>query len=81
MLTLSILSTVIGVPNVRDNLFIDKCSTLDRLGHKSILNEKNFIRGSLGALTTKELKKKYKLFHRFIAYNVIPKKGHYNQVC
>ena len=32
------------------------------------------------ASTTKELKKKYKLFCRFIAYNVILENWHYNQV-
>ena len=80
MLTPSILSSIIGVPNVGDNLFIDKLSTLDRLTHKYMLNEKNSIKGSLGDSTTKELKKKYRLFHTFIAYSVIPKKGHYNQV-
>ena len=31
-------------------------------------------------MNTHDLKMKFPLFHRFIAYNVIPKKGHYNQV-
>ena len=29
---------------------------------------------------TKELKKEFWLFHRYIAHNIIPKAGHYNQV-
>ena len=38
------------------------------------------INGTLGATQTKDLKKEFKLFYRYIAYNIIPKKGHYNQV-
>ena len=29
---------------------------------------------------TKHLKKEFRLFHSYIAYNIIPKAGHYNQV-
>ena len=74
VLTPSILSEIIGVPNARDNIFIDKPNTLDQIEHKRTLNEAISIRGTLGASQTKELKKKYRLFHRFIAYNVISKK-------
>ena len=36
--------------------------------------------GTLGASQIDDLKKEFRLLHRFIAYNVIPQKGHYNQV-
>ena len=35
---------------------------------------------AIGATQIKELKKEFKLFHWYIAYNLIPKKGHYNQM-
>ena len=34
---------------------------------------------ALGA-TNQRAKKEFRLFHRYIAYNIIPKKGHYNEV-
>ena len=43
------------------------------------MNEVISTQGTLEASQTKELKKEFRLFHRIIAYNVIPKKGHYNQ--
>ena len=35
---------------------------------------------ALGATQIKDLKKEFRLLYRYIAYNIIPKKGHYNQV-
>ena len=39
-----------------------------------------FKNGALGATQTKKPKKEFRLFYRYIIYNIIPKKGHYNQV-
>ena len=36
--------------------------------------------GAIGITQTKELKKKFWLFHTYIAYNIILKAEHYNQV-
>ena len=47
---------------------------------KKQINEVISTQGTLGASQTKDLKKEFRLFHRFIAYNVILQKGHYNQV-
>ena len=44
------------------------------------MNEVISKKAALGATQTKDLKKEFRLFHRYIAYNIIPKKGHYNQV-
>ena len=64
-----------------DMIFLDKPGQLDMIipsemyeaGEISIANK-------VAALNTHDLKKKFRLFHRFIAYNIIPKGGHYNQV-
>ena len=58
VLTPSILFNIIGAPNIGDNTFIDKPSTLDMLAHKSMLYKEISIRGSVGASITKEFKKK-----------------------
>ena len=47
---------------------------------RAIMNEKISIKGTIRATQFKDLKKSYRLFHKFIAYNIIPQKGHYNQV-
>ena len=44
------------------------------------MNEVISINRAIGATQTKELKKEFRLFHRYITYNIIPKKRHYNQV-
>ena len=44
------------------------------------MNEKISIKGTIRATQAKDLKKSYRLFHKFIAYNVIPKKEHYNKL-
>ena len=44
------------------------------------MNEVISINGILGVTQTKDLKKEFRLFHRYITYNIISKKGHYNQV-
>ena len=36
--------------------------------------------GAIRVTQTEELKKEFRLFHRCITHNIIPKAGHYNQV-
>ena len=60
-----------------DHIFIDKPSQLDTfIPHKVTLYNEISIRENIGALNVHDLKKKFWLFHRFIAYNVIPEKSH-----
>ena len=77
---LPLCDTIPFIPNTWDNIFIDKPSQLDMFAHKVMLNDEIYVTGFLSESKTAELKKKFRLFHWFIAYNVIPKKGHYNQV-
>ena len=76
----TILSQIIGVPNEGDLIFIDKPSKLKNHVDRAEMNEIVSIHGTVGASQNKELKKEYRLFHKFIAYNVVPKHGHYGQV-
>ena len=46
---------------------------------RKTMNEVISTQGTLGASQTKELKNEFRLFHHFIAYNVILKMGHYSQ--
>ena len=75
MLNSTILSQIIGVPNEGETIFINKSSQLKNYVDRAEMNEKVLINESIGATQTKELNKKYRLFHKFIAYNIIPKHG------
>ena len=44
------------------------------------MNEIIAVNGKIGITQTKHLKKEFRLFHQYIAYNIIPKTGLYNQV-
>ncbi|PSS08295.1 Pentatricopeptide repeat-containing protein [Actinidia chinensis var. chinensis] len=44
------------------------------------MNEVSAVDGKVRVTDTKHLKKEFRLFHRYIAYNIIPKARHYNQV-
>ena len=44
------------------------------------MNEVISVNGALEATQTKELTNEFSLFHRYIAYNIIPNKRRYNQV-
>ena len=44
------------------------------------MNEVIAKNGAIGFTQAKELKKEFKLIHRYIAHNIVSKKGHYNQV-
>ncbi|GFZ18474.1 hypothetical protein Acr_27g0002130 [Actinidia rufa] len=76
----TILSQIIGVPNEGELIFLDRPSQLKNHVNRAEMNEIVSIRGTVGASHHKDLKKEYRLFHKFIAYNVVPQHGHYNQV-
>ena len=76
----TILSEIIGIANVGDYIFISKPSQLDQYVSKKSMNEIIAKNGAIGVTQTKELKKKFRLFHRYIAHNIIFNVGHYNQV-
>ena len=59
---------------------MNKSSQLEKYVQRKTMHEVISTQGKLRALQTNELKKEFRLFHHFIAYNVIPKKGHYNQI-
>ena len=62
----TILSQMINVPNMGDN-FINKPSQWKQYEDRVTMNETISIKETLGATQTKELKTKYRLFHRIIA--------------
>ncbi|GFY95346.1 hypothetical protein Acr_10g0007310 [Actinidia rufa] len=76
----TILSQIIGVPNDGELIFLEKPSQLKNHVNKTEMNETVSIHGTVGASQHKELKKEFRLFHKFISYNVTPKHGHHNQV-
>ena len=66
---------------VRDMIFLEKPSQLDKfIPYEMSVAEEISIANKVGALNTRDLKRKFRLFHRFISYSIIPKGGHYNQV-
>ncbi|GFZ02654.1 hypothetical protein Acr_15g0012620 [Actinidia rufa] len=76
----TVLSQIIGVPNDGELIFLEKPSQLKNHVNKAEMNETVSIHGTVGASQHKELKKEFRLFHKFISYNVTPKHGHHNQV-
>ncbi|GFZ15756.1 hypothetical protein Acr_25g0001650 [Actinidia rufa] len=68
-------------PNDGELIFLEKPSQLKNHVNKAEINETvSSIHGTVGASQHKELKKEFRLFHKFISYNVTPKHGHHNQV-
>ena len=61
-------------------MFIKKPSQLEKYVGRKHMNEVISKNGVIGATQTKELKNELRLFHSYITYNIISKKGHYNQV-
>ncbi|GFZ09227.1 hypothetical protein Acr_20g0010350 [Actinidia rufa] len=61
-------------------IFLEKPSQLKNHVNKAEMNETVSIHGTVGASQHKELKKEFRLFHKFISCNVTPKHGHHNQV-
>ena len=80
MLNPTILSKITRILNTGECIFINKLSQLKKYVQSKHMNEVISTKGTLGASQTNDLKKEFKLFHLFIAYNVIFQKGHYNQV-
>ena len=76
----TILSQIISVPNEGELIFIEKPSQLKNHVNRAEMNDTVSIRGTVGANQHKDLKKEYRLFHRFISYNITPKHGHHDQV-
>ena len=76
----TILSEIIGIPNEGECIFISKPSHLDKYVSKKRMYEVITGEGKTRVTNTKYLRKEFRLFHRYIAYNITPKAGHYNQV-
>ena len=75
-----ILSEITGIANAGECIFISKPSQLDQYVSKKQMNEVIAMNKNIGVTQTKHLKKKFRLFHRYIAYNTILKVGHFNQM-
>ncbi|XP_057488693.1 uncharacterized protein LOC130774654 [Actinidia eriantha] len=80
VLTPTILSEITGITNEGELVFISKPSHLDKYVSKTQLYEVIAIEGVARVTDTKHLKPEFRLFHRYIAHNIIPKAGHYGQV-
>ena len=80
VLTPTILYEIIEIANAGECIFINKPTQLDQFVTKKRMNELIAVNENVGVTQTKHLKKEFRLFHRYIAYNIIPKAGHYNQV-
>ena len=72
----TILSEITGITNAGDCILVNKPSHLEQYVGQKHMNEVISKNGAIGATQTKELKKEFRLFHRYIAYNIISKKGH-----
>ena len=75
-----ILFEIIGIVITGDCIFISKPSKLDQYVSTKSMYEIIAKDKAVEVTQTKELKKKFRLFHRYITYNIIPKAEHYNQV-
>ncbi|GFY98755.1 hypothetical protein Acr_13g0001560 [Actinidia rufa] len=69
-------------PEEPEAVFNSRCkpSHLDKYVSKKQLYEVIAIEGVARVTETKHLKPELRLFHRYIAHNIIPKAGHYGQV-
>ena len=76
----TILSKITGITNEGEYIFISKPSHLDKYVSKKWLYEVLAGEGTTMVTDTKHLRKEFRLFHRYIAHNIISKAGHYNQV-
>ena len=76
----TILSEITGIPNEGEFIFISKPSHLTKYVSKRQLYDIIVGKGITKVIDTKHLRPEFRMFHRYIAYNIIPKAGHYNQV-
>ena len=81
VLTLTILSEITRIANEGEFTFLSKPSQLKRYVNKrtmyDVITGENVVKVTD---TIHYLKIEFWLFHRFIAHNIIPKAGHFNQV-
>ncbi|GFY80649.1 hypothetical protein Acr_01g0004580 [Actinidia rufa] len=75
-----ILSEIIGIPNEGKCIFISKTNHLDKFVSKKHMYEVISGEGKTMLTDVKHIRLEFRLFHRYIAHNIIPKAGHYNQV-
>ena len=76
----SILSEITGISNEGECVFISKPSQLENYVSRKRMNEIISGEGQIRVTQTKHLRPEFRLFHRYIAFNIIPKAGHYDQV-
>ena len=67
----TILSEITEIANAGDCIFISKLSQLDQYVSKEHMNGVIVNNGAIGVTQTKQLKKEFKLFHKYIAHNII----------
>ena len=80
VLTLTILFEITGIANTGEWIFISKSTHLDQYVSRKRMNEIIAVNEKVEVTQTKHLKKEFRLFHKYIAYNIISKARHYNQV-
>ncbi|GFZ06813.1 hypothetical protein Acr_18g0009830 [Actinidia rufa] len=80
MLKPTILSEITGITNARECIFIIKPFQLKRYVNKRTMYDVITGENVVKFTKTIHLNKEFRLFHRYIAHNIIPKTGHYNQV-
>ncbi|GFY91139.1 hypothetical protein Acr_07g0013350 [Actinidia rufa] len=80
VLTPSILSEIMGLPNKGECVFISKPSHLEKHVSKKRMYEIIVGEGTMRVIDTRHLMPEFRLFYRYLAYNIIPKAGHYSQV-
>ena len=76
----TILSEITGIPNEGEFIFISKPNHLTKYVSKRQLYDIIVGEGTTKVTYTKHLRLEFRMFHRYIAYNIISKAGHYNQV-
>ncbi|GFZ01084.1 hypothetical protein Acr_14g0007190 [Actinidia rufa] len=80
VLTPTTLSEITGIANEGELVFISKPSQLKEYVSKSTMYDVIAGENIVKVTETVHLKKEFRLFHRYIAHNIISKAGHFNQV-
>ncbi|GFS40275.1 hypothetical protein Acr_00g0067500 [Actinidia rufa] len=80
VLTPTVLSEITGIANEGEFIFISKPSQLKKYVSKRSMYDVISGQNVVKVTDTIHLKKEFRLFHRYIAHNINPKAGHYNQV-
>ena len=79
-MNLSILSEITGIPNEEGFIFIIKPSHLKNYVSKRQMYDVIAGKGTPRFTDTIYLRPEFRLFHRYLAYTIIPKAEHYSQV-